>query len=86
MIAAMVQAFNVQLDTALSGDARVLLVDAYALGHETAANPAGYGLTNVTDTACDLNAARNPLQSSLVCNGSNLKPGDVSRCAYADEV
>ncbi|MCY1211593.1 hypothetical protein D9M72_233080 [compost metagenome] len=86
LIAAMVQAFNAQLDTALSGDARVLLVDAYALSHETAANPAGYGLTNVTDTACDLNAARNPLQSSLVCNGSNLKPGDVSHYAYADEI
>ena len=86
LIAAMVQAFNAQLDTALSGDARVLLVDAYALSHETAANPAGYGLTNVTDTACDLNATRNPLQSSLACNGSNLKPGDVSHYAYADEI
>jgi len=86
LITTMVQAFNTELTNALSGDARVLLVDAYALSQATAANPISYGLTNVTDTACDLSPEKNPLESSLACNASNLKPGDVSHYAYADGV
>jgi len=86
LIGSMVQAFNTELSNALSGDARVLLVDAFALSQATAANPIGYGLTNVTDTACDLSLAKNPLQSSLACTASNLIPGNVSHYAYADGV
>lgn len=84
LVKAMAEAFNEQLRIDLANEPRVLLVDAYALTQEAAANPAAFGLTNVTDTACDLSVEKNRLQSSLACNASNLKPGDVSRYAYAD--
>ncbi|MBB1604694.1 SGNH/GDSL hydrolase family protein [Variovorax sp. UMC13] len=86
LIAAMGQAFNAQLSAALGGEARVLLVDVYALNQDSVARPAAYGLSNVTDTACDMSQGKNALGSSLVCNASNLKAGDVSHYAYADEV
>jgi phospholipase/lecithinase/hemolysin len=86
LIAAMVTAFNTALSAGLSGESKVLLVDVYAVSHDQATNPAPYGLTNVTETACDLSTAKNPLQSSLVCNASNLKDGDVSHYSYADGV
>lgn len=86
LMAAMAQAFNAQLSSALSAETGVLLVDVYALTQQAAANPSAFGLTNVTDTACDLTVGKNALGSSLVCNGTNLKAGDVSRYAYADDV
>jgi phospholipase/lecithinase/hemolysin len=86
LIAAMVKAFNDVLSAGLSNVDGVLLVDVFFVSHDQAVNPAPYGLTNVKDTACDLSAAKNPLGSSLVCNGSNLKAGDVSHYAFADDV
>lgn len=86
LMTAMAQAFNAQLSSALSDEAGVLLVDVYALTQQAAANPSAFGLTNVTETACDLTSPGNALGSSLVCNGLNLKAGDVSRYAYADDV
>lgn len=86
LMAAMAQAFNAQLSSALSAETGVLLVDVYALTQQAAANPSAFGLTNVTETACDLTSVKNALGSSLVCNGANLKAGDVSRYAYADDV
>lgn len=86
LMTSMAQAFNAQLSSALSAETGVLLVDVYALTQQAAANPSAFGLTNVTDTACDLTSVKNPLGSSLVCNGTNLKAGDVSRYAYADDV
>lgn len=86
LMTAMAQAFNAELSSALSGEATVLLVDVHALSQDAAGHPAAYGLTNVTATACELSAARNLLGSSLVCNASNLKAGDVSHYAYADDV
>lgn len=86
LMAAMAQAFNAQLRDALSAEAGVTLVDMYALSQEAAANPSAFGLTNVTDMACDLTPPGNVLGSSLVCNGSNLQAGDVSRYAYADDM
>ncbi len=86
LIAAMVKAFNDQLSSGLAGEAKVLLVDVYSTSHDQGVNPGPYGLTNVTDTACDLSPAKNPLASSLVCTASNLKAGDVSHYAYADGV
>jgi len=85
LINAMVSAYNGALNT-LSSEPKVLMVDVFAVSHDQATNPAPYGLTNVTDTACDLTPAKNPLGSSLVCNGSNLKAGDVSHYSYADDV
>ena len=86
LIAAMVTAFNNTLATGFASDSKVLLVDVYAVSHDQATNPAPYGLTNTKDTACDLSVAKNPLQSSLVCNASNLISGDVSHYSFADSV
>ena len=86
LINAMVSAFNGELSGALSGNAKVLLVDVFAVSHDQGVNPGPYGLTNVSETACDLTAPGNILSSSLVCNGTNLKAGDVSHYSYADDV
>jgi outer membrane lipase/esterase len=85
LINAMVSAYNGAL-TPLASEPKVLIVDVFAVSHDQATNPAPYGLTNVSETACDLTPAKNPLGSSLVCNGSNLKAGDVSHYSYADDV
>lgn len=86
LINAMVSAFNGELSGGLSGNAKVLLVDVFAVSHDQGTNPGPYGLTNVSETACDLSAPGNILGSSLVCNGTNLKAGDVSHFSYADDV
>ncbi|MDO8068670.1 SGNH/GDSL hydrolase family protein [Janthinobacterium sp. SUN206] len=86
LINAMVSAFNGELSAGLNGNAKVLLVDVFAVSHDQGVNPGPYGLTNVSETACDLSTAKNFLNSSLVCNGTNLKAGDVSHYSYADEV
>lgn len=86
LINAMVSAFNGELSGGLSGNAKVLLVDVFAVSHDQGVNPGPYGLTNVSETACDLTPAKNFLGSSLVCNGANLKAGDVSHYSYADDV
>jgi phospholipase/lecithinase/hemolysin len=85
LINAMVSAYNGAL-APLASEPKVLIVDVFAVSHDQATNPAPYGLTNVSETACDLTPAKNPLGSSLVCNGSNLKAGDVSHYSYADDV
>ena len=86
LINARVSAFNGELSGGLSGNAKVLLVDVFKVSNDQGANPGPYGLTNVTETACDLTPAKNVLGSSLVCTGTNLKAGDVSHYAYADDV
>ncbi|OBV40422.1 SGNH/GDSL hydrolase family protein [Janthinobacterium psychrotolerans] len=86
LINAMVSAFNNQIKTGLSSNDKVLIVDVFAVSNDQASNPGPYGLTNVKEPACDLSAAKNPLGSSLVCNGSNLIAGDVSHYSYADDV
>ncbi|HEX5344016.1 MAG TPA: SGNH/GDSL hydrolase family protein [Duganella sp.] len=86
LINAMVSAFNTALSTGLAGEAKVTLVDVFAVSHDQATNPGPYGLTNVSETACDLSAAKNPLGTALACNGSNLKSGDVSHWSFADDV
>ena len=86
LINAMVSAFNTQISTGLAANDKVLIVDVFAVSNDQATNPGPYGLTNVKEPACDLTAAKNPLGSSLVCNGSNLIAGDVSHYSYADDV
>ena len=87
LINAMVSAFNNQIKTGLSGNDKVLIVDVFAVSNDQSTNPGPYGLTNVKEPACNLtDAAKNPLGSSLVCNGSNLIAGDVSHYSYADDV
>ncbi|MCL6485235.1 MAG: SGNH/GDSL hydrolase family protein [Janthinobacterium lividum] len=86
LINAMVSAFNGELSTGLGGNAKVLLVDVFKVSNDQGTNPGPYGLTNVRETACDLTPAKNFLESSLACNGTNLKAGDVSHYSYADDV
>ncbi|KQW89198.1 esterase [Massilia sp. Root418] len=86
LINAMVKAFNDTLSAELGTTDSVLIIDTFAESHTQATNPAPYGLTNVKETACDLTPAKNPLSSSLACNASNLKAGDVSHYSYADTV
>ncbi len=86
LINTMVTTFNAQLKAGLDGNANVLYVDAYTVNRDQAANPAIYGLTNVTTPACDLTPAKNPLGSSLVCNKSNTIAANVDNYEYADSV
>jgi outer membrane lipase/esterase len=86
LVNAMVKTFNDTLAAGVGTEAKVVYVDTFAASHDQATNPGPYGLTNVTNTACDLSAAKNPLGSSLGCNGTNLIAGDVSHYSFADEV
>ena len=87
LIDLMVTTFNAQLKAGLQNTSGVLLIDAYTASKDETANPAQYGLSNVTGTACVLNnPALNPLNSSLVCNANNVTAGDVSRYLFADTV
>lgn len=82
----MVTTFNTQLSNGLAGT-DVLLVDAYAASRDQSANPAKYGITNVTTPACDLSPQKNPLGSALVCTKNNLIAGAVTdNYQYADTV
>lgn len=86
LISNMVNTFNARLLAAVTGNAKVLYVDLAAISRDQSTNPAPYGLTNTTTAACDLSTTKNPLGSSLVCNGSNLISGDVSHYMFADTV
>ncbi|QBE64296.1 SGNH/GDSL hydrolase family protein [Pseudoduganella lutea] len=86
LIDKMVQAFNAQLNSALASESKVVIVDVYAVSHDQATNPGPYGLTNVSEPACDLASPKNPLASALGCTAASLKAGDVSHYSYADEV
>lgn len=91
LIDLMVSTFNNQLKTGLQGTPEVLLIDAYSASKDEVANPAKYGLSNVTGTACRLSYPNpdpqvNPLNSSLVCSAANVVAGDVSRYLFADTV
>ncbi len=86
LVALMVNTFNSKLAEGLGTDARILLVDAFTTNHDQIVNKGIYGLDNVEVTACDLTAAKNPFASSLICNASNLKAGNVSKYLFADDV
>jgi phospholipase/lecithinase/hemolysin len=83
LIKTMVDTFNGQLKSGLAGDPKVLLVDLYSVSHDQAANPAPYGLTNVSTPACGPNALGT---TSLACNSSNVIAGDVSHYMFADDI
>ena len=61
-----VEAFNARLATNVAGDKRIVLVDFYTAFNDQIANPAQYGLTNVTTPACP--PVRNA-QGQLVLSG-----------------
>lgn len=85
LIQDMVVAFNTALATGLANtQANVLQIDAYNVGHDQTAHPAQYGLTNVTEPACDL--ATMPLPTALVCTVDTLVADATETWQYADEV
>ena len=86
LINTMSSTFNTQLQAGLANNPNVVYVDAYTVSRDQAANPAQYGLTNVTTPACDLTPAKNPLASSLVCTTNTLIPGITDKFQYADGV
>jgi outer membrane lipase/esterase len=71
----MVNTFNYQLNYGVGSNAKVLYVDAYTQSYSQYVNPGAYGLSNVTDTACDLSPDKNMFASSIICNAGNLAPG-----------
>ena len=85
LLQTMVLTYNSTLRAGLSGNS-ILFVDLYTVSDEQITNPSIFGLTNVTNTACNLSAPSNPLSSSLTCNNSNLITGDVSHYEFADTV
>ena len=82
VITNMTQAFNSQLAAGLNGVANVVILDDYAITNDAAANPAKYGYTNVTATACANNAFGG---SSIVCNSTNVVAGSA-QYAFSDSV
>lgn len=93
LVKTMVTTFNQQLQAGLTSP-NVLYVDVQTVSADQVANPAQYGLTNVSATACNLNYPNNILAtqgspnsgSSLVCNASNVIAGDISHYEFADQV
>lgn len=79
----MVLAFNAQLVAGLKDVRGVQIADVYSANKAQLADPARFGLTNVTTPACGPNALGS---TSLVCNASNTVAADVSRYYYADDV
>jgi len=82
----LVTTFNSKLQASFAGNANVAFVDTYSVSRNQISNPAIYGLSNVTTPACNLTAATNPLQSSLMCNSGNLIAGVVDHYMFADKV
>lgn len=78
--------FNARLLADLAGKDNVLMIDQFTRFNEQVANPASFGITNITTPACDLTPAKNPLGSSLVCSAGNVIPGDISHYFFADTV
>ena len=87
LLTSMATTYNNTLQNALAGKAGVLYVDAYTQGLDQTANPAQYGLTNVTTPACRADSSNILAGSSLACTTSNTLSGvDVSTYQYADTV
>ncbi len=94
----MVNAFNTALATGLgvsgadlqSSNAAVLYVDAFTASDQQNANPAQFGLTNVTSPACDLTktgvqvpgVGLVPLASSLFCTKDSLVVDEATAATY----
>lgn len=84
LVALVASEFNAQLEDGLRGVNGVLQIDAFAEVNKIVADPAAFGLTNVTDRAC--NFAVMPVPTSLFCSNATTVAGDVSRFLWADDV
>lgn len=86
-IGVLVTTFNSTLKAGLAGKPEVVFVDLYTQGQDQIANPAKYGLSNVTNQACATVSAANPLApSALACTSASLIPGDTSKYLFSDDV
>lgn len=83
LIESMSSSFNTQLQAGIDGVDEVLVVDAFTLSRNQAANPDDYGISNATDPACDPARA---IYGSWTCTEDTLVSGDVSRYQFADDV
>lgn len=84
----MVTTFNSTLQSglaALPGSANVLFVDFYTLNKDQLANPGKYGLSNVTNQACD--PVLTPNNRALFCKASTLIAGQTvdTRYLFSDD-
>jgi outer membrane lipase/esterase len=77
--------FNRTLRKSVSDQAlNLLMIDANAANLQVFANPAQFGVTNITTPACDL--AKLPGASSLFCNATTLIPTANAGFLFADGV
>ena len=70
-----VEAFNSRLATLVANEKRVVLVDFYTAFNDQIANPAQYGLTNVTTPACPITGMGSdglPLYNFQTCTAAAL--------------
>ena len=70
-----VEAFNSRLATLVANDKRIVLVDFYTAFNDQLANPAQYGLTNVTTPACPITGMGSdglPLYNFQTCTAAAL--------------
>jgi phospholipase/lecithinase/hemolysin len=70
-----VEAFNSRLATLMANDKRIVLVDFYTAFNDQIANPAQYGLTNVTTPACPITGMGSdglPLYNFQTCTAAAL--------------
>jgi phospholipase/lecithinase/hemolysin len=85
LVTAMLTTYNGQLAAGLAASSdKVLLVDAYTVSQDQAVHPTQYGLSNVTEPACDLEHM--PLATSLACTVDTLVTGVTETWQYADTV
>ena len=85
LIELMSYTFNLYLTDGLKDVPEVLIVDSYQYLRDLAADPAAFGVTTVTATACDPDPAKNPI-GSLGCTAATVVAGDVSKWGFADGV
>jgi len=70
-----VEAFNSRLATLVANEKRIVLVDFYTAFNDQIANPAQYGLTNVTTPACPITGMGSdglPLYNFQTCTAAAL--------------
>lgn len=88
LLTQMIQTYNSTLQSSLPNTPKVLYVDLYTSNQDQLANPAPYGLSNVTTPACDLTTTTQTTfgKTALVCTTTSLIPGDTSHYLFADGV
>jgi outer membrane lipase/esterase len=84
--ATMHQSYNAALRAGLSDSSGtlprgIIIFDEYTRSEAIAADPAKDGYSNITSPSCGPNLFGG---NAILCNASNLVPGDTSRYAYSD--